>query len=562
MTSPTKSIPAAAIPATLSDTVRWGAFSAALLAIAMPPFQCSPAIWLAPFGWLVVIMRPRLETSRPYLKLWFLAWLFWAVYLWGIRSAFWALYFGWLALSMYLACYVPLFVAICRRLVHRYRMPLLLVAPTVWTLLEVVRGYMFTGFSGALFAHALARNPLLIQIADLGGAYLVTWVIWLVATAGFALVHGRSRAVRAGSALVGVAALALVVVYGSRTADPGLYEARDRVKSLRVALLQESIDTIFDSNLQLSVDMFYRYRSLAAIVTDDNPELDLMVWPESAFTANLPDQLLPSLERLQPPQRFVDQADEYRKFVSERQNRFEDKIRDVTEAANPRSNSATFLLVGTDTIDYQLQPPRVYNSALLLSPNGAIVDRYFKQHPVPFGEYIPLLRHFPALAEYSPIGAGISTGTEPGAFRVREFLISPSICFESTVPHVIRDQVVKLTNQGTPPDLLINVTNDGWFWGSGILDMQFHCAIFRAVECRRPYLIAANTGISGWIGPDGRVVEELVRRKPGVIVAAVPKHIGTTMYLKYGNGGIILALSVCLLVGRILASIRRSQAPG
>jgi len=74
--------------------------------------------------------------------------------------------------------------------------------------------------------------------------------------------------------------------------------------------------------------------------------------------------------------------------------------------------------------------------------------------------------------------------------------------------HVIRSQINTLAAEGKEPDVLVNLTNDGWFWGSSELDLHLACGVFRAVECRKPFLIAANTGFSAWIDSDGRIQQQ------------------------------------------------------
>ena len=69
--------------------------------------------------------------------------------------------------------------------------------------------------------------------------------------------------------------------------------------------------------------------------------------------------------------------------------------------------------------------------------------------------------------------------------------------------------------------MLVNLTNDGWFWGSSELDMHLACGVFRAVECRKPLLIAANTGFSAWIDGDGRIVHKGRAATPDVLLAEV-----------------------------------------
>jgi apolipoprotein N-acyltransferase len=112
---------------------------------------------------------------------------------------------------------------------------------------------------------------------------------------------------------------------------------------------------------------------------------------------------------------------------------------------------------------------------------------------------------------------------------------TPSICFESVLPQTIRGQVVALRAQGQPTDVLVNLTNDGWFWGSSELDMHLTCGVFRAVECRKPLLIAANTGLSAWIDADGRIRRRGPRRAPGVLVADVQLDSRTSLYLRLGD---------------------------
>jgi apolipoprotein N-acyltransferase len=192
-----------------------------------------------------------------------------------------------------------------------------------------------------------------------------------------------------------------------------------------------------------------------------------------------------------------------------------------------------------------------YNSALLIDPRGEIRDRYYKMHPVMFGEYVPFGRAVPWLYRLTPLRQGLTAGTTPRAFKVGEFRLSPSICFESTVPHLIRGQVVQLARQGTPPDLLVNVTDDGWFWGSSILDLQLACAAFRAVELRRPFLVAANTGISAQIDGSGIVLQRGPRRAKQILVANVRPDRRWSGYQRWGDlpAGVCFAASLGLLLG-------------
>jgi apolipoprotein N-acyltransferase len=125
--------------------------------------------------------------------------------------------------------------------------------------------------------------------------------------------------------------------------------------------------------------------------------------------------------------------------------------------------------------------------------------------------------------------------------------------------HVIRRQVNALAAEGKEPDILVNLTNDGWFWGSSELDLHLICAVFRAVECRKPFLIAANTGFSAWIDGDGRILEQGPRRAPGVIVAEPQIDGRHSWYLAHGDWFAGVCLAVCVPFG--LVGMRRRRTP-
>ena len=154
-------------------------------------------------------------------------------------------------------------------------------------------------------------------------------------------------------------------------------------------------------------------------------------------------------------------------------------------------------------------------------------------------------------------------GSQPRAFDLDRLRIAPNICYESVVPQVIRRQVNRLAAEGRGPDVLINLTNDGWFFGSNELDLHMICGVFRAVECRKPFLIAANTGISAWIDGDGRIREQGPRRATGTILAEVVRDRRASLYLWWGDlpAGICLAAcALCAVVG--LVDRYRRPEPG
>jgi apolipoprotein N-acyltransferase len=206
----------------------------------------------------------------------------------------------------------------------------------------------------------------------------------------------------------------------------------------------------------------------------------------------------------------------------------------------------------------------LYNSALLLTAEGKPVACYDKMHPVLFGEYMPFVHWIPWLQRLTPINLTLDSGEHPVAFPVGSVRFSPNICYESVLSQVIRGQVAELTRAGQEPQVLVNLTNDGWFWGSSELDMHLVCGVFRAVECRKPMVIAANTGFSAWIDGDGRILAQGPRRATGTLVVDVCADLRASPYLAYGDipAGICLGFCAALAVVGVVSRWRGRKRSG
>jgi apolipoprotein N-acyltransferase len=220
------------------------------------------------------------------------------------------------------------------------------------------------------------------------------------------------------------------------------------------------------------------------------------------------------------------------------------------------------MIVGLDRENYGSHGGAIFNSAALLTPDGHWLerpaDRYFydKTHLVPFGEYMPFADLLPWLQYLSPLGNGSSASSRPACFVVKNINLIPSICYETVMPHVIRDQLATLRSEGVEPQILVNLTNDGWFWGSAELEQHLACSAYRAVENRRPLVIAANTGISGWIDGSGRIVQQSPKHATDVIFADVRLDSRESWYSRHGDwfAGICLVATIVLAVIGVLVS--------
>ncbi|RLT16552.1 MAG: apolipoprotein N-acyltransferase, partial [Planctomycetota bacterium] len=246
----------------------------------------------------------------------------------------------------------------------------------------------------------------------------------------------------------------------------------------------------------------------------DASKIDLLVWPESIYSGLAPTMIWDRGQSV-PATLGMDREQLEIAFGNlERANAM--KLRRLRLASGgPLPN----LLVGTDVIDIRNGAMDRYNSAVWIGNSGQPIDYYAKSHLVMFGEYIPVLSWFPSVMQSIGL-ATLSAGKEPKAWELASGRrVMTNVCFEDTVPHLMRSQVQRLTAQGKAPDVMINISNDGWFRGSSILDHHLNSAILTAVENRIPVLVAANTGITAWIDGDGRVIKRLPKMDAGWLVA-------------------------------------------
>jgi len=176
-------------------------------------------------------------------------------------------------------------------------------------------------------------------------------------------------------------------------------------------------------------------------------------------------------------------------------------------------------------------------------------------HLVMFGEYIPLGYLLAFLGD--AFGFSSSTAGESAqVFDINGVRVAPSICFESMLPQVMAWQMRTLVARGLPPDVLVTITNDSWFHGSSILDHHLACEVLTAVEMRRPFLVAANTGLSAWIEGSGRLRAVSPRLQAHYIIAECQRdgRWGLTQF--WGDLPAWCAAITCG-VGVLLACLRR-----
>lgn len=502
--------------------------SLTMLWLAFPPVGWFWLAWLAPIPLVWLVMKDRLDGKRPYLQLWWAGLAYWLATFYFLPIPHPALWLGWIALGIYLAVYTPLLVGISRLILNRWKLPAWLAFAVVFTGLEWIRCHFATGMAMVCLSHSQYRQPLLIQVADIGGAYTLTFSMTLFAAGLAVMVAPGSKVKRIGAGLASTIVVLTVLNYGDRVLNAEKNQMSPDAQLTQIGIIQGSIDVIFIpiTEEKQRADLNYHIQ-LTRRALEQWPDLELILWPESSFS--LPDLISDFSETFSKEDAAADIKGFWQYLMTGRVDWY---LEDDDQVPNFRSLPT--LLAGGTTYDPANQ--HFFNAALLIEPPGKITQRYYKNHRVLLGEYVPLADRFPWIAAITPISRNLTAGTDFKAMRFSDFVMAPSICFETTVPHLIRRQVNTLSDRGEEPDVLVNLTNDGWFFGTSCLDLHLACNVFRSVEMKKPHLVCANTGFSAHIDPFGRLLQIGARREISLLnVAFRPHPLPTTIYRRWGN---------------------------
>lgn len=484
--------------------------SGLLMWLSFTPVNASPLAWIAPLP-LLLLVRIEQRTSRMYLAIYATSLITQLSMLQWMRLGDPMMVPAWIALSVYLALYTVAFVAISRIAVHRWSVPLAVAAPITWTGLEYLRAHALTGFAWYFLGHSQYRWLELIQISDLVGAYGVSFVLVMSASA-VALMIPHSWLIRlrlvlpstgpttaSGLTLSQLVQIAASFAVFASTLGYGFARRAQAefTPGPRVALIQGNFVASLRQESPPEDEIYLTHLRLNARAVREHAQI--IVWPEAMF----PWPLLSAAEGLTD-----DQLQELAPMVNPTMWR-DGTVRSYLTEESQRSGAA--LIFGINSAAATAQGIEQRNSAVFVRPDLGIAGRYDKLHLVPFGEYIPLRNALPVLKAFSPFreSGGLMAGTQPTVFEYRDWRLAPIICFEDTVPHLVRDIVASgsESDRGKQVDVLVNMTNDGWFHGSSELDQHLITAAFRSVECRTPMVRAVNTGISAVIDGDGAIRE-------------------------------------------------------
>lgn len=370
---------------------------------------------------------------------------------------------------------------------------------SAWVAHEWLRSWLFTGFGWNTLGVALHHDLAMIQIVDHTGVAGLSWLIAFCNLMAVLIVRrlieefGPTFLKRMRWEFSATVALVVFVwAYGTRTL---LRVDASPTVLLRVAAIQANIPQRAKFDPDQESFIFAQFRRLTDLALVLQPPPQLVLWPESATPRGL----------------------------------FDDELNhDFVFDLAGRIDGA--LLLGTTNFD--LEHNEDFNIAALLTERGERLQIHRKIHLVPFGEYLPLRSILePAFGRL--ISADFSFGREFTVFELHEPAIKASalICFEDTLADLSRRFVVE------GAQVLVNITNDGWFAQSAASRQHLANSIFRAVENRRPLIRCANTGVSGLVSTTGYFDQWVPEFQEGIGVReiAIPSSAAQTFFTRHGD---------------------------
>jgi apolipoprotein N-acyltransferase len=493
-------------------------------ALAYPTANWWPLawVWLVPALAWALVLPPRAAFREAWLEgaVFFVVLLRWLDHTFRHYSAIpWPLTWAPIAL---LAAYCALYVGLAGAWVAWMRLRLgpawaLATVPPLWVAGEWLRGWLMGGFPWGLAGYSQHGVLPVIQIAELTGVYGVSFLLVAVNSALAAMLGLGGR--RALPGLVGAGALVLGTLAFGWTALGGTPAPGTLV---RIAVIQPNIAQTLKWDPQRHAEIMDIYEALTreaarpADVGDPTSRPAAVLWPETATTIFLrgDPELLERLRRLS-------------------------------------ADIATPILVGS--IDRRAGPRGQFlNSAFFLTGQG-ITGKYDKIHLVPFGEYVPLASLLGFVKGWAEFISEFGEGDTQTVFPLPGAPFGTVICYEIIFPELFRGFVIGGAR------FMANITNDAWFGETAGPWQHLGMLPFRAVEQRVAIARAANTGISGFVDPAGRIGPTLPLQARGVLHHRIPLRGPLTLYARLGDW-LVYACAAVGLAGAGIAFFRRLPA--
>lgn len=424
---------------------------------------------------------------------------------------------GYLLLCAYQGFLLALVIGLVRLADRDLRIPPVFSLPVAFVALELAYPLLFPSYIG----NSQYRFTWITQIVDVTGMLGLTALISLVNGAAYEIARAYTarRPILKARVVFPAAAFVLTVVYGAlRVAS--VEGSLENARKLVVAIVQTNLGARDKADMRDEFIRRHRTMTQAALVA--HPEIDLVVWPESAYNS----------------------------WIARDEKNLRARVTDGIDKP---------IIFGALTYRRTEDPPgrEIFNTAVLTSSTGDVLGLYDKIELLAFGETLPFIDWLPSLKGLLPTrGSFFSRGSRLAPLSFDGVRLLPMICYEDILPGLVR----KLWRASPPPVALVNVTNDSWYGDTHEPLIHLVLASFRSIETRRALIRSTNTGISAVVDPIGRVAKRTGQWTQETLVASVPlvETGETTIYMMAGDWLGWLAL-VLVASGLILSRRERRR---
>ncbi len=362
----------------------------------------------------------------------------------------------------------------------------LMIVPSTWVGLELLRSVIFGGFPWLIAGHSQI-GTLFNMIYPIAGSYFVSFIVVTISIVFVLFLKNNLCNSNLKNIVLLTIAFSLLYFYNPIWSE-------DKKDSLEISILQPNI------NLGLKYD----YSQIDLIkkkylsIISENITNQTIVFPETAIP-----------------------------LIYEKDKEFYNSVLSL--------NNSTVI---TGIFHKKLNQNKIYNSMLVLNKDEQI---YNKRHLVPFGEYIPFKDFFSYIAKRLNIPmSDLSHGDlNQKPFSVDNITMHPLICYEIAYPSLIN-----MTNDYS---VIINISNDAWFGDTFAPYQHLQIAQVRALETAHPIIRAANTGISAIIDKNGLIIAIIGLDTEGFINCKVYPSKGITPYMYFGDYPLLMLIFSIML---------------
>jgi apolipoprotein N-acyltransferase len=425
-----------------------------------------------------------------------------------IERFFWLIPFALLAIQGFLAIYILVFAGLYK-IKFKYSILHVYFISICWTLLEWLRGNLFTGFPWILSGYCFSKHDEISQLASITGIYGLSFLIALLSSSIYGLVKYKNK-IHSFNVSIILTILFIIYLYGSQK----IHSQQLNDTAMPKVLLVQSGVLAHKPDKNYAFKTFLTHLELTKTHYKDE---DLIIWSESSHPF------------------LIDKA----------QHHFGDLFKFLQPDAKVIMGSPT---VTTDATNREYY----WNSMLIVNQQGQIENYYDKVHLVPFGEYIPFQSYLPNIDIITENMGSYSFKDKMSNIKLNKHDARPLICYEAIFSNHPEDRSSKA-------QFIINITNDNWYGDSIGPYQHFSMAKYRAIEHGVPLIRVAISGISAIFDSYGRVEKHIALSQKGVVSAILPQALKSKPFYSAELESVLITfLLLCAIIILLFDRVKMS----